>query len=87
MAIFAIVSDQDAPDLGKKISANFPADSIKVSEHQWFVLAETTARALAEQLEIRGGSHGRAMVMSIADMPSGWHGKSSWDWLKTKVQS
>ena len=87
MAIFAVVSDSESPALEKKIRDNFPADSISVSDHQWFVVADTTARALAEQLEVRGGSHGRAMVMEISGMPSGWHGKSAWDWLIAKVRS
>ncbi len=85
MPVFAVVLDEPSDALNQRIRKSFPVDSVSVSDRQWLIVADTTARALAEQLDLRGGGAGRVMVMEIVGMPSGWHGKSTWEWLKAKL--
>jgi hypothetical protein len=85
MAIFAVLTDKPCPALGEKIAELYPRDFYKLSDAQWLLRADIIARSLAEQLDIRSGKYGRAIVIRTTGSASGWHSKTVWEWLTQKA--
>ena len=81
MPAFLITSDENNPELEKKITEAYPEDHYVLTGNQWLISAETTTKDLAEKLNIYGGGVGRALVFSV-DNYSGYYKKSLWEWLK-----
>jgi len=86
MAIFAVLADKPSSALGEKIAELYPRDHYVLSTTQWLVKADTIPRTLAEELDIRGGTYGRAIVIRTTGEASGWHSKSVWQWLTQKTK-
>lgn len=81
MAIFAVLADKPNPELGKKIAELYPRDHYELSASQWLLKADSIPRTLAEELGVRSGSFGRVMIIRTTGEASGWHSKTSWQWL------
>ena len=87
MAIFAVLSEKAInEELGSKI-AEVSADILKLGPTHWLIEAESTARSLADALDIREGKFGRVIVLQALPTGSGWEIKSLWDWLNSKADN
>lgn len=83
MTIFAIMGLNGLDKLGAAISQKYPADSIKVSPTQWFIVDSSTTKEVSEKLGITSGTAGDAVVVSI----SGYWGRAPntvWEWLHSR---
>ena len=87
MAIFVVLADKPNKELATKIAKEFPSDHYVLNDSQWLVSADAIARSVAEQLGIRSGKFGRAIVLPTSSSGSGWHSKTLWEWLGQKAQS
>ena len=85
MAIFAVLAEKADPALGKKVAEKYPKDSYELTPSQWLVAADTIPRQLADELDIREGRHGKAIVIRVSGSSSGWHKKTFWEWLNQKA--
>ena len=87
MTIFAVLTDRPQPALAQKIAELYPTDFYALTDSQWLISADTIAQTLAEQLDIRTGKFGRAVVLRASSNASGWHTKTVWEWLTQKGSS
>lgn len=80
MPTFLIFSEKKHEALGDKIREIYPDDHYDLGAGKWLIEAEKTTKDVAEEIGIRGGAFGRAVVFKV-DTFSGFHSKSLWEWL------
>lgn len=86
MAVFAVIAAQPQPELEKRIADLFPAAHIRVNDRTWLVESDSLPGMLADQLELRAGARGLALVIQVEPgSVSGWQPKSTWGWLSLKA--
>ena len=85
MSIFAVIVDQPSPALDAKIKAKFDEPRrYKLNDRTWMVVSDQLSNPLADELEIRTGNYGRAVVIRVSNSTSGWQQKSFWEWMSAK---
>jgi hypothetical protein len=85
MAVFVVLADKSNTELGRKIATLYPADHYEITDSQWLISADTIPQTIAEQLEIRTGKFGRAIVIRTTGSAAGWHTKTVWEWITQKA--
>ncbi len=88
MAVFAILPKANSPELERRIREAVPeADFYKLSDVQFLVSAELTARQLADKLEVTTNRDlPPTAVFSVSNF-SGRHSPDVWEWMKLKMES
>lgn len=88
MAVFAILPKAKSPELESRIKAAVPeTDYYKVSDVQYLVSVDLTARQLADKLEITFNRDlPPTAVLSVSNY-SGRHSPDMWEWMKLKMES
>ena len=88
MTIFAVIPDAPQPGLAAKINELFPdGKSYGLNDRSWIVESDSLTQALSEELGVRDGTYGRVLILRASTSGAGYHAKSLWEWLTSKVDS
>lgn len=91
MTIFAILLPRAQPALEQKLTAEFKADFLKITDTQWLISASGTAQEISVRLGIFDPTNPSAPPVgdAIVFATSGYFGRAPanvWEWIKAKLE-
>ena len=87
MTVFIVASRDPSPELESAISKNFAGKkNLRFTDRVWFVSSASTAREVAEILNVKKGGLGGVVVMPTTGAYYGLANTSIWDWLRAAIE-
>jgi hypothetical protein len=88
MSVFVILGrgSTNPPGLTDAIESSYEGRSFRYADNIWFVIADQSARQISDQLNLKRGGIGRALVMRLTGDYGGMSQPEIWDWLRTAFE-
>lgn len=79
MRVFVVVATRNPTQIRNAVGS-LNLENFEIRDDTWLVASDSTTRALAENLGIRGGQNGSGFV-GLIEAYSGRLSRDAWDWL------